>query len=604
MYIPCIITALMVVSASADDLSALRLPKRYMRRIEPLTNTSIALPVEDSPSSIATSDPIPVMPTVMSFVPGPKNPPQTKSKSSSSGPAPVPYSSLPPYPNITTQQPTCFGFATYTETIPPTIFVTVDEPFEVTITGNASFAVMALETLITPPPACSHTILPVAGTPFFKSYSFANGPAPSSAGEQPRPGMAPENNPPGSPKPSQRPAPDQPAAGTTNVYLAPTTDHVTEAVSQTAVYSSVPYTSTVTVTRKTPVTVTAPPTSGPDVSFDPNAPGPPNGGRPNPGGGQGESDGDNGNDGGDDSQPNTITPGPPRPTRPGQPPPTAPTSRRLGDIVASIILSGIGGSSEPTTRRTTVVGGVPIVVLPSSVVIGGSRVAIPPESTTSVLVDGVTYGVGPSEVVAPSATITLADIHPDHNPNIIRPQPSATVVTTGRLTFTVASSVAVISGTTYRIGQGAPATSIDVGGRTISVGPDGVGLPQETASPTGPDNGRYMVYTVDGHTYWVGRSEAVIGSTTYRVDSGAPQRTTVIDGQTVSLGPGGVGLASTTLQPTDLASPTSSGSPGAASTQSPTSDNAALGASRIPYSELLGWYLTPLIYLGCWLVFA
>ena len=415
-------------------------------------------------------------------------------------------------------------------------------------------------------------------------------------GEQPRPGVAPgPESPPGSPKPKPAPAPDRPAAESTELYLVPTTNPATEKVSQTVVYSSVPYTSTVTVTRKTPVPVTVPPTSGPDVNFDPNQPGPP--GRPGQGGGEaGDSDDD----------PPTITSGPTRPPRPGQPPPGGPTSRRLGDVVASIILSGIGGPSDPATRRTTVVGGVPVVVLPSSVVIGGSRVAIPTESTTtSVVVNGVTYGVGPSEVVAPSATITLASIHPDHDPRVIRPQSSATVVTTGQWTLTVASSVAVISGTTYRIGPGAHATSVDVGGRTVSIGPGGIGLPQETGTATGSGSGsgpgRYMIYTVDGHTYSVGRSEAVIGSTTYRVDSGAPQTTTVIGGQTVSLGPGGVGLASTTLVPTEVPSSPSSG---AASTQS-SSDNAApRSVSRIPYSELLGWYLTPLVYLTYWLVFA
>ncbi|KIV93875.1 hypothetical protein PV10_05054 [Exophiala mesophila] len=599
MYIYSILTALMVVSASADDLSALRLPKRYMRRMNPLTNTSIPLPVKEPPSSIPPPDSISdtsystsILPTVMTFVQGPENTPPTKSPSS--GSTPLTFSSLPPYPNVTTQQAACFGIATYTESIPPTVFVTVDEPFDVTVTANASVSLMVLETLVTPPPACGHTILPAVFSPNFKSF---NSPAPTSVGEQPRPGVAPgPESPPGSPKPrpSPAPAPDRPAAESTEMFLVPTEESATEKVSQTVVYSSVPYTSTVTVTRKTPVPVTVPPTSGPDVNFDPNQPGP--AGRPGQGGG-----GEAGDSGDDDNDQPTITPGPTRPPRPGQTPPGGPTSRRLGDVVASIILSGIGGSSDPSTRRTTVVGGVPVVVLPSSVVIGGSRVAIPPESTTSVVVNGVTYGVGPSEVVAPSATITLASIHPDHDPRVIRPQSSTTVVTTGQWTLTVASSVAVISGTTYRIGPGAHATSVDVGGSTVSIGPGGIGLPQETGATTGPGAGRYMIYTVDGHTYSVGRSEAIIGSTTYRVDSGAPQTTTVIGGQTVSLGPGGVGLASTTLGPTEVPSSTSSG---AASTQS-SSDNAApRSVSRIPYSELLGWYLTPLVFLTCWLVFA
>jgi hypothetical protein len=179
----------------------------------------------------------------------------------------------------------------------------------------------------------------------------------------------------------------------------------------------------------------------------------------------------------------------------------------------------------------------------------------------------------------------------------ITPRPTPTTVTVGDgFSLTVAQTVAVIAGTTYRVGQGAPATTITVDGTTISVGSNGVGLPATIVSPVGASASGYVVYTVNGITFSVDDNEAVLSSTTYRIGSNAAQMTTVVGGETISFGPNGVGLHSTTIAPTAV--PSGSATTGARSTLSASAtggasnENAAAPARpRIPFSELLGWYL-------------
>lgn len=610
MHISGIFVALLAASASAHDPNPVRVPKGYMRRREPLANTtSITNPTSIPATTLALSTS-----TISAEVPN-SSPRLKPSASQLSTPA----NTSSPFPSqITSEQPACSGIATYTDSVPPTVFVTIDEPFEVTVTVNASSSSTASETLITPPPECGHTIVPITQTPVNGPIAPENSVLASTSTDKLRTGFGPDAQP-GPSLVSPRPS-DKSGGVKSNAPLATEPPQTTALLSASNVYSSVPYTSTVTVTRKTPVTVTAPPTTSADVNFNPNSidpattspSSPPSGGKggngPSSGGSTGASPPNNGVAG-----PLTTTSGAANgPTRggPGQTVSTGSqesTSRNVGDIFVSIV--SVIRSSDPNPPAppsgTTLVAGVPVVVLPSSVVIGGSTIAIPTATSTSIQVNGVTFGIGPSQVVAPSATITIGAFQSAREGTVITPQPSSTVITAGGLTITVASTVAIVSGTTYRIGQGARTTSVTVGGNTVSIGPSGIGLPQGGASQTttSPSGGGYVVYTVSGNTLSIDNSEAVISGTTYRIGPNAPQWTTVIGGQTVSFGPSGVGFASTTIAPTSPPSSTAeTGSrvttTGAAGTQSPSSENAGSQLTNIPFSEVLGWYLILMIYLG------
>jgi hypothetical protein len=118
------------------------------------------------------------------------------------------------------------------------------------------------------------------------------------------------------------------------------------------------------------------------------------------------------------------------------------------------------------------------------------------------------------------------------------------------VTITYDKSEAIVGSSTYRIGQGASQTFITVNGKTVSLGAGGVGLASSTIPPAKVTAAPLLsAVTVDGVSFSVDATEVVIGSSTFRIGSGAPTETTVINGKTVSIGPSGVGLGSTTVRP-------------------------------------------------------
>jgi hypothetical protein len=180
--------------------------------------------------------------------------------------------------------------------------------------------------------------------------------------------------------------------------------------------------------------------------------------------------------------------------------------------------------------------------------------------------------------------------------------PAATTAFTtavGDLTFTIGPTVAIISGTTYRIGQNAPGTTITVQGTKVSLGSGGVGLPSTTIAPDAGSGSPFVVYTAEGLTLSVDESEAVISGTTYEIGSNAPQVKTTIASESVSFGPGGVGLKSTTITPTaappttgnsSMSTAMSTSGATASATQSATVDSSAT-SQPLPLFASVIWQL-------------
>lgn len=275
------------------------------------------------------------------------------------------------------------------------------------------------------------------------------------------------------------------------------------------------------------------------------------------------------------------------------------TTTKVGNIIASIINSPFATASATggplTNYFTTRVHGIPIVLCPSSVIIGSETVAIPTSAPTTVDANGIAFTIRSSEVVAPGTTVTIPPLYQNHGPTTAAP--ASTIVTAvGQITFTIGPTVAIFSDTTYRIGQGAPATTIAVNGTQVILGPEGVGLPGTTLNASDITRVSFTEYTVEGLTFSVDSSEAVLSGITYRIASEASQLTTTIGSQTVSFGPGGVGLKSTTIVPPNAASPSAQSglkatSVAASATQSAVTSNAASLKMENPSSALLGCVL-------------
>ena len=553
----------------------------------------------------------------------------TSSKISASGSQ----STKPTTPsNMTSAGGECVGLATYYGSVPPTVYSTVTEGFEVTImASNAS--VTQGETLITPPPPCESTIVPLMDTfqplativistklppatsidvthsadlsHFASAGSSETSVAPESTARDPTKGPQATQVGGTPPKYPQAPPPKPPPG--------PEAPSDSWPVVMSTVYATAPYTSTVTVTKKTPVVVVSPPTVAPPV-FQKPAPSAPNqnnkpsGSLNSPGGGKPPPTSDatpapkNNPPPAPSSGPNRDNP-PPQvpPPEPGAAPGPGPggPSPSLGNIIFSLIQTQ-PFAPAPTAGTQTTIADVPVAVLPSAVIIGDSSILIPKKSDEVVAtVKGQVFTVRGSEIVAPNTVIGFGPMGNQPAP----PSPKQVTIADG-VVAQVADSTAIIKGTTYRIGFGASPTTITVNGVPVGIGPYGLALPSTTVTPDAITQAPMVVESAGGLTFSIDQSEVVIEGTTYRIGSGAPSITTEIGGQILSIGPGGVGLKTTTLRPTLATAMSGSRTlDGAAATGSRlVHDSSATRAfmQKIGMKEMLGWAL---IGLGCqWLL--
>lgn len=94
--------------------------------------------------------------------------------------------------------------------------------------------------------------------------------------------------------------------------------------------------------------------------------------------------------------------------------PSLPLTADLSSIIisafnaplTSIAVSTSLGAASPTA---TLINGVPVQVNPSSIYIGGSSIALAsPSSTATLTINGQTYTINPTQIIATSTTLTVA----------------------------------------------------------------------------------------------------------------------------------------------------------------------------------------------------
>ena len=190
----------------------------------------------------------------------------------------------------------------------------------------------------------------------------------------------------------------------------------------------------------------------------------------------------------------------------------------LGSSVA--VFDGTSFSITPgAPAETTVVNGDAITIGPSGVIDGTQTLGGPAHPT------GTQYGV--------AGGLTISEIGP---------------------------TLAVIDGTTLTVGPNANPTTTIIAGDTITAGPSGltIGASNHASTTIGfPFNPTTQAVTAGGVTFSeIGSSLVVIAGTTFTIGPHATVETTdVVDGKTISLGPGGIGFATTTLTPFGPPSP-------------------------------------------------
>jgi hypothetical protein len=498
--------------------------------------------------------------------------------------------------------------------------MTVTESYDVTLSA-ANATMTDIETLITPssPSACSSTIVPVdsnargqavatilatievtvtdTSSPSTTTFSTLDVPA-NQTNSMFGPGRGPAAttlvNTPGRPKP-QNPGPapennsgsDNGAEGSENTpgELKPT-------VVESTIYAGVPYTSTVIVTKKTPVPVVPRSDQPPPVTFQ--QPPPPNG-----------SPAANPNPNTQDRQPNNQNnqqqqPGGPNPgTQGGAPAAPSPTYNSAGfleTIIRSIIIQQ--PTSAPGRTPQTTINNVPIAVQPSSVIVGDSTVPIPTGRGEAVVTQsGAVFTIRPSEIVADTTTVAFGPLNPQ---GVISVAPTQVTAAPG-VVVAVAGSTAVVDGTTFRL-DASFSTVLTVSGERISIGPSGIGLPSTTIAIGQVTEVARLVETVGDVTFTIDGSEVFISGTRFGIGSDSPTITTSFGGERVSIGPGGVGFASTTITPTSAPTSTRSSGDTADSTSAGSADASVTADAADSGSDRLSVLNLPLYTVLCSLV--
>ena len=193
----------------------------------------------------------------------------------------------------------------------------------------------------------------------------------------------------------------------------------------------------------------------------------------------------------------------------------------------------------PPARRVT-----PFVYIDHTLSVDASQFMA--RSTTVPLSSGfgtVTYNgqvltIRPSKIIGPSTTIALS----------ARDESAAspTAISTGGLTFSIGPSAAVVGSSTYSFVPGKAPATILTHGEAVLVGSNGIqfGNVHVTIPTFSPS---FLAITQGDLAFSIAPSKVVVGGHTNLIHSNMVPITTVIDGQTISIGPKGVGFGSTTI---------------------------------------------------------
>ena len=265
----------------------------------------------------------------------------------------------------------------------------------------------------------------------------------------------------------------------------------------------------------------------------------------------------------------------------------------------------------PTHTFSTITeGDLTFSVAPSEVVISDKTYHIGPKTPSfTTVINGQRISIGPSGVGMSGTTETFPA-------SVIAATPTYTngyeVISTDGIVFSLSPTEAIINGKMYAIVNGATAaTTIVAGTKTISLGPDGIGLPGATVTPPAQ---MPKVVTDDGIILTMGSTDVIIDGKTYSIGPGASKTTLMVGGQRISLGPGGVGLESTTLTPLSSTSALASVTDAKAVTLPSNTDvitlptrDAKSGSRALRYDlksnqSWVGWLATAVGYLvaGTW----
>lgn len=236
--------------------------------------------------------------------------------------------------------------------------------------------------------------------------------------------------------------------------------------------------------------------------------------------------------------------------------------------------ASVGGVFAPTPV-STVIDGLSVVVNKTLAVIDDTTMTIPATASTTVI-RGRTVTLGPGGVMVATKTINVTT----------SPLQTSVFIAGGELLTAIGQSVVVVEGQTLTYGPGRPPKVTAVDDDTFTIGPMGVTLHgTAVGGPSARMTGTEYEIVGGATITEIGVSVVVIREVTYTVGPGAPLTTTVVGGETITIGPEGVVISTLTLPypfgPTMTITPMAGAAAGAGQAQQ-TGDKKDAGASLRP----------------------
>ncbi|KAL6795608.1 hypothetical protein J3E68DRAFT_353186 [Trichoderma sp. SZMC 28012] len=184
-------------------------------------------------------------------------------------------------------------------------------------------------------------------------------------------------------------------------------------------------------------------------------------------------------------------------------------------------------------------GGIPVIISGTQVVVDGTTMRIPRQETTTSI-NGQRVVLGAGTVAVGRETLILPS-----------PQPTHEIVTGGEMLTAIGTSLVVLHSTTITYGLDIAPNQTVINGETVLIGPRGVSLHGTTIG--GPSaNATATEYEIVGGIT-VGKvlpSLVVVNGATYAINEDGDLNnfeTTVINNQTITIGPSGLVVSSQTL---------------------------------------------------------
>lgn len=167
--------------------------------------------------------------------------------------------------------------------------------------------------------------------------------------------------------------------------------------------------------------------------------------------------------------------------------------------------------------------------------------------STTVMVDQGTFTIGPSAVVGHGQTIQKPAPEPK-NAAVTQPPVQEIIVAGGQALTAVGQSVMILHSTTYTYGPGEPEETVVVDDDTVRIGPSGIAVNGMTFGGPAMAAGVTKFEIIGGATITeIKPSLVIIEDETFTISPDMDRTTTVVNGQTLTIGPDGVTHSSLTI---------------------------------------------------------